>query len=99
MSLSYAQLDSLTINPQFLARVRQAVASHAEYWLINPGSTDAQKTWCDDVFINGQCAQKAANMARELCQDAAITSSSSGDGADVTDAALQGAVDKICEKY
>lgn len=40
-------------------------------------------------------------MLRELVQDGAITSAAStpGDASDVTDTALQGAVDKICEKY
>lgn len=99
MALTYAQLDSLATNASFLGRVRSAVAVHAEYWLNNVGATEAQKSWCFRIFQQLQCAQVAANLARELCQDAAIIGSSTGDGSDVTDAALQSAVDKICESY
>lgn len=99
MALSYAQLDALTTNAAFLGRVRSAVSSHAEYWLNNVSHTPTQLSWITQVFTNGRCAQIAANMARELCEDAAITGSSTGDGSDVLDPALQAAVDKICEKY
>lgn len=99
MALTYAQLDALTTTDAFLGRVRTAVAGHAHYWESNPGATDAQKQWCDQVFINGRCPQIAADMARELVQDGKFTSATAADASDVTDADLQSAVDAICEKY
>lgn len=99
MALTYIQIDALVSNATFLGRLRSAVASHAEYWRNNVNATAAQKSWCFRVFDQVQCAQIAANMARELCQDVAITGSTTGDGSDVLDAALQTAVDKICEHY
>lgn len=98
MALTYEQLDALTTNATFLGRVREAVAYHANYVLNLPGSA-SQVSWAGRVFQGQACAQIAANLARELCQDAAITASATGDGSDVTDAALQAAVDKICEGY
>ena len=99
MALTFAQLDALTTNDTFLARVRSAVAGHAHYWESNPSATDAQKAWCGNIFTGGRCAQVAANLARELVEDSKFTGSSAGDGSDVTDADLQSAVDAICEKY
>lgn len=99
MALTYSQLDALTANASFLARVRQAVAHHAEYWQSNANATPAQLQWCEQVFINLRLAQIAANLMNELVQDVAVTGSSTGDGSDITDAALQTAADKICEKY
>lgn len=99
MALTYAQLSALVSNTTFLARVENAVAYHAEYQLNNAAATQQQKWWAEKVFVGLQCNQIAANLMRELCQDAAITGSTTGDGSDITDTALQGAVDKICEKY
>ena len=50
-------------------------------------------------FIQGRAPQIAANMARQLVQDAAFTGSTAGDASDVTDAALESAVEKICLAY
>lgn len=99
MSLTYTQLDSLTTNATFLGRVRQAVASHANYYLNFQGASAATLAWCSECFVGKKCDQMAADMARQLVQDAAVTGSTTGDGSDITDAALQGAVDKICELY
>jgi hypothetical protein len=100
MALTYAQLDALTTNAAFLARVRSAVASHAQYWKGNNQASISTQQWVAIVFwAGGQCAQIAADMARELVEDSKFTGSSVGDGSDVTDANLQAAVDAICEKY
>ncbi len=99
MALTYAQLDALTTNATFLGRVRSAVAGHAHYWEANVNATPATVNWCQQVFVQRKCAQIAADVARELCQDSKFTGSSTGDGSDVTDANLQSAVDAICEKY
>lgn len=99
MPLTYAQLDALTTDSAFLARVRTAVANHAYFWESNPDATNATLNWCSQVFIYHKLAAIAAFMAPELCQDSKITSSTTGDGSDVTDADLQTAVGAYCEKY
>ncbi len=99
MALTYTQLDALTTNATFLGRVRTAVRKHATS-LLAGSPTAAQVSWCADVFQTGKRSnQIAADLAPQLCGDPAITGSSTGDGSDVTDASLQGAVDVICEKY
>lgn len=99
MALTYTQLDALTVNQTFLGRVRQAVAHHAAYWESDPTATQAQLNWCTAMFVGKKCGQTAADMMNELVQDATISGSTTGDGSDVTDAQLQTATDKICEKY
>lgn len=99
MALTYSQLDSLTTNASFLGRVRTALGYYANY-LLNGTPTTLQRDWCGRVFyVPGNCAQMAANMAPQLVQDAAFVNSTTGDGSDVTDAALQTAVEKICTIY
>lgn len=99
MALTYAQLDALTTNAALIGRVRQCVAYQADYWLNFAGATGEQTWWAAKVFQGLQCGQIAANLMRELAQDAALIGSTTGDGSDVTDAALQAAVGKICIKY
>jgi len=100
MALTYTQLQALTTNTAFLARVEAGVAHHAKY-IENLGvsATNTQKWWAGKVFTGLQCNQIAANLMAELCQDPAITGSTTGDGSDVTDVNLQAAIDAICEKY
>lgn len=98
MALTYAQLDTLTTNAAFLGRVRNALRHYANYLLNLPG-TNAQLGWCNSVFYQGRCAQIAANMAGQLVQDPAFAGSTTGDASDVTDAALESAVEKICLNY
>lgn len=99
MALTYAQKDALTTTAAFLSRVNQAVAYHAKYVEGLASPTAAQLSWVHDVFIGCKCTQKSANLARELVQDPAFATTSLADASDVTDTALQGAVDAICEKY
>lgn len=99
MALTYAQRDTLTTNANFLGRVRTAVRKHATSLLAGT-PTSAQLAWAANVYYSARRSnQIAADMAPQLCEDPAITGSSTGDGSDVTDASLQGAVDVICEKY
>ncbi len=99
MALTYTQLDALTTNATFLGRVRTAVRHHATS-LLAGSPTPAQASWCANVYQTGKrSSQIAADLAPQLCQDPAITASSTGDGSDVTDASLQSATDVICEKY
>jgi len=99
MALTYAQLDALTTNVSFLGRVRNSLRHYANYLLNLQGVTNTQLGWCNSVFYQGRCAQIAANMAGQLVQDAAFTASTTGDASDVTDAALESAVEKICLNY
>lgn len=99
MALAYTQLDDLTTNAIFPGRVRNAVANRAKYIENLVGATSDQTYWARRVFIEGRRQQIAADLAPELVQDPAILQSTTGDGSDVTDAALQGAVNVICEKY
>lgn len=98
MALTYSQLDTLTTTDAFLGRVRNALRHYANYLLNLPG-TPAQLTWCHDVYQGGKCAQIAADMAGQLVQDAAFTGAVNADASDVTDAALEAAVEKICLSY
>lgn len=99
MALNLTQRDALTTNATFLGRVRQAVRQHATT-LLAGAPTTAQTAWCADVFWAGRRSnQIAADLAPQLCNDPAITGSTTGDGSDVTDVNLQAAVDAICEKY
>lgn len=99
MALTYAQLDTLTTTDAFLGRVRNACRHYANYMLNLPTPTAEQISWADAVFTGGRCAQKAANMAGQLVQDAAFTNAVNADASDVTDAALESAVEKICMAY
>ena len=98
MALTYVQLDTLTTNTTFLGRVRTAVRKHATTLLAGT-PTAAQSAWCQQVFQQRKSSQIAADLAPQVCDDPAVSGSTTGDGSDVTDAALQGAVDVICEKY
>lgn len=98
MALTYAQLDTLTTTDAFLGRIRNACRHYANY-LISGTPTAEQQSWADSVFTGGRCAQKAANMAGQLVQDAAFTNAVNADASDVTDAALESAVEKICMSY
>lgn len=99
MALTYAQLDTLTANAAFLGRVRNALRHYANYLLNLQGVTNAQLGWVSSVFYQGRCAQIAADMAGQLVQDPAFAGSTTGDASDVTDAALEAAVEKICLSY
>lgn len=100
MALTYAQLDTLTTNAAFLGRVRNSLRHYANYLLNLQGATNVQLGWVNSVFFQeGRCAQIAADMAGQLVQDAAFTASTTGDASDVTDAALESAVEKICLSY
>lgn len=98
MALTYSQLDALTTNDSFLGRVRNSLRHYANY-LVSGTPTDAQRWWCGLVFYQGHCAQIAADMAGQLVQDGAFAGSTAADASDVTDAALEGAVEKICLNY
>lgn len=99
MALTYTQLDTLTVDATFLSRVRSAVRKHATTLLAGT-PTPAQASWASNVYWgNRRSNQIAADMTPQLVNDPAIANSSTGNGSDVTDAALQGAVDAICEKY
>jgi len=98
MALTYAQLDTLTANSGFLGRVRNALRHYANY-LISGTPTDNQRWWAGLVFYQGRCAQIAADMAGELVQDDAFSTTSQADAGDVTDTAIQTAVEKICLNY
>ena len=99
MALSLAQRDTLTTNGAFIGRCRQAVAARAQFLIVSAGATPAQKAWAQNMFIGGKLAQATANMMPQLCTDAAITGSTTGDGSDITDAALQTAAQTYCESY
>ena len=99
MALTYTQLDALTVDATFLGRVRAAVRKHATTLLAGT-PTAAQLSWASNVYWGARRSnQIAADMAPQLVNDPAIANSSTGTGSDVTDAALQAAVDVICEKY
>ena len=98
MALTYSQLDALTTNDSFLGRVRNSLRHYANY-LISGTPTDDQRWWCTLVFYKGRCTQIAANMAGQLVQDAAFANSTAVDASDVTDTALESAVEKICMNY
>lgn len=99
MTLTYAQIDSIATNATFLGRVRTAVASHAKFRADDSNSTADQKSWASRVFLSKKLSQIAADLAPELCQDSKITTSTTGDGSDITDSDLSIAVNAICEKY
>lgn len=101
MALTYAQCDALTTNATFLGRVRTAVRAHATYLIaLGVGATQAQKDWAAAVYWSGhRDAQIAADLAPQVSRDPTVTGSTTGDGSDITDAALQAAVDAICENY
>ena len=98
MALTYAQLDTLTTSAALLGRVRNALRHYANY-LLSGTPTDAQKWWCALVFYNGRCAQIAADLMGQLVQDGAFAATVDPDAADVTDAAVESAVEKICMNY
>lgn len=99
MALSLAQKDALTTNDSFLARVRQSVRQHAVYLIALPGNA-TQLDWANlMVGPNNRAGQAAADLAGRLVCDSAVADSTTGDASDVTDTALQTAVDTICEEY
>lgn len=98
MALTYSQLDALTTTDAFLGRVRNALRYYANY-MLNGTPTAEQTSWLDAVFTGGRCASKASAMAGQLVQDAAFTGATNADAIDVTDSALQDAVNKICMSY
>ncbi len=100
MALTYTQRDSLATNSVFLGRVRTAVRYHASYLLANAGATQQQKDWAAQMFWAAhRSAQASADLAPQLCNDPAIIGATNADASDVSDAAVQGAVDVICENY
>lgn len=99
MALNLAQRDALTTNAAFIARCRTAVADRAEFHINNAGSSTSQKAWAANMLRGGKLAQATANLMPELCTDPAVKNSTTGDGSDVTDAALLAAVQAYCENY
>ncbi len=101
MALTLAQRDALTTNDKFLSRVRAAVRHRASVVLANlKTATQAQSDWAARVFWASNCSCEIANrMAGQLTNDPVIIAAKDADGSDITDAALQGAVEAICEKY
>ena len=99
--LTLAQRDGLTTNDSFLGRVRAAVRQRASYILANPKTvTQAQLDWAARIFWASNCScEIAGKMAAQLTNDPAVIVAKNGDGSDITDQALQGAVEAICEKY
>jgi hypothetical protein len=92
-------LDALTTNTTFLGRVRTAVRNHATTLLAGTPTT-VQRDWSTNVYYAGKRSnQIAADLAPQVVEDPAIKNSTTGDASDVTDAALQAAVDVICENY
>ena len=99
MGLTLAELDALTTNDAFLARVRQAVRERAAYVRGLPGASDAEKAWEARVLQGQRAAQIAANMAGELVCDGAFAGLANADASDLTDSSLKTAVETYCEKY
>lgn len=99
MALTYAQLDTLTTTDAFLGRVREALRYKANYILTSQSPTQSDVSWSNTVFYEGRCYSKAAAMAGQLVQDAAFTGAVQPDASDITDSALQDAVNKICMGY
>ncbi len=101
MALTLAQRDGLTTTETFLGRVRAAVRHRASVILANPTTVTVQQSdWAARVFWASNCAcDIAGKMAGQLTNNPVVIAAKNPDGSDITDAALQGAVEAICEKY
>lgn len=83
MALSYQQSSDLMKDPVFIGRIKIACMHYAKY--------RTKGAWATLVFQSPDVA--AANILPVVIMDDSIQGSSAGDGSDVDDATLQGAVE------
>jgi hypothetical protein len=100
MPLNYAQLDALTANATFLARVRQSLRFIAVYHRNNQDSTQPQRNWATALIDNGRVAEVASKMASELVTDGSVAAAADPtDPASLDDQTFKGAVEVYCFSY
>lgn len=99
MALTYEQSSELMSNGVFVGRVKVGCLKYADYISGEAASVPAHATrvrWAQGVFANPDHA--AQSLTPTVVMDAAVQDSSTGDGSDITDAALQPAIENAVNK-
>lgn len=91
MALTYEESAQLMQDPTFRGRVKVAALTYAEYLTNQPGNSNAKARWIQTCFASPD--QMAMTLTPPTVMDPAVQQ----DGAAVTDAALQAAVQAVAD--